>query len=113
MEIWISDDDNSWMFLVVMRWPVQTPANPSNTIVGRRRVGGVLGEGWASLVCGDIPHSLCEDTSVKDSGRCYASLSGENGLLWSNFHCGEPQTPDFGFVVVARTTGYGLGFPAF
>ncbi len=44
--------------------------NPSNTIVGRRRVGGVLGEGWASMVRGDIPHSLCGDTSAKDSGRC-------------------------------------------
>jgi hypothetical protein len=48
VEIWIlcnSNDDNSWMFLAVMRWPVQTPANPSNTIVGRRRVEGVSGEG--------------------------------------------------------------------
>jgi hypothetical protein len=32
-----------------------------------------------------------------------ASLSGENGLLWKNFHRREPQTPDFGFVVVGAT----------
>ena len=31
------------------------------------------------------------------------SLFGENGLLWSNFYRGEPQTPDFGFVVVGAT----------
>ncbi len=32
-----------------------------------------------------------------------ASLSGENGLLWSNLHRRESQTPDFGFVVVGAT----------
>jgi hypothetical protein len=96
-----SDDDDSWMFLVVTRWPVQTPANPSNTIVVENVSGGSRerdGCPWfaaISLTCcvGTIPLKTAED----------ASSSGENGLLWSNFHCGEPQTPDFGFVVVSAT----------
>ena len=42
---------------------------------------------------GTLPLKTAED----------ASSSGENGLLLSNFHCGEPQTSDFGFVVVSAT----------
>jgi hypothetical protein len=65
------------MILVVTRWPLQTPANPSNMIVGRRRVGGVLGEGWETWFVvislthcvGTLPLKTAED----------ASSSGENG----------------------------------
>ncbi len=96
-----SNDDNSWMFLVVTRWPVQTPANPSNTMVVEDMSGGSRerdGRPWFAAISltrrvGTIPLKTAED----------ASSSSENGLLWSNFHCGEPQTPNFGFVVVGAT----------
>ncbi len=95
------DNDDSWMFLVVTRWPVQMPANPSNTIVVEDMSGGSPerdGRPWFVVICltcrvGTILLKTAED----------ASSSSENGLLWSNFHCGEPQTPDFGFVVVGTT----------
>ncbi len=96
-----SDDDDSWMFLVVTRWPVQTPANPSSMIVVEDMSGGSQerdGRPWFTAISltrrvGTILLKTAED----------ASSSGENGLLWSNFHHGEPQTPDFGFVVVGST----------
>jgi hypothetical protein len=77
---------------------VQTPANPSNTIVGRERDGRPWFEA-ISLTCrvGTLPLKTAED----------ASSSGENCLLWSTFHRGEPQTPDFGFVVVGATDSPG------
>ncbi len=51
------------------------------------------GRPWFASLVGTLPLKTAED----------ASSSGENGLLWSNFHRGEPQTPDFGFVVVGAT----------
>jgi hypothetical protein len=96
-----SNNDNSWMFLVVRRWPVQTPASPFNKIVVEDMLGGSRdrdGCPWFAAISltrrvGTLPLKTAED----------ASSSGENGLLWSNFHRGEPQTPDFGFVVVGAT----------
>jgi hypothetical protein len=64
------DDDKELLICqVVMHWPLQMPANLSHTIVDRRHIGRVLGEGWASLVCCIFPHSLLGGTSADDSGR--------------------------------------------
>ena len=96
-----SDDDDSWMFLVVTRWPVQTPANPSNTIVVEDVSGGSRerdGHPWFT----GISLTRCVGTLLLKTAED-ASSSSENGLLWSNFHRGEPQTPDFCFVVVGAT----------
>ena len=44
-------------------------SKPLHTIGGTRGVGGVLGEGQASLVCCIVPHSLRGGTFADDSRR--------------------------------------------
>ncbi len=53
----------------------------------------------------DFPHPSRVGTLPRKTAEDESS-SGENDLLWSNLHRGEPQTPDFGFVVVTPPRHY-------
>ena len=83
---------------VVTRWPLQMPANPPYTTGGRRHVGEVLGEGWASSVCSDYPHLSRGGTSADDFDR-FLIVAVVNWCLWRNFYHGKLKTPDIGFKV--------------
>ena len=66
---WSDNHKQTVNFYVVTRWPLWTPMDPTHIIGGRRRVGGVLGEGRVSLVCPLCPHVLLGGTSADDGGR--------------------------------------------
>ena len=87
---------------VVMRWPTQTPMDPTHTIKGRGRVGGVLEEGRVSLVRRLCPHVSCGGTSADDSGRLIMMASFFGGL-WCIFYLGDCTNCDSGFVVACAS----------
>ena len=66
---WSDEDIKIVNISVVTRWPLRTPTDPTHTTGGRRRVGGVLGEGRVSLVRRLCPPVSRGGTSADDGGR--------------------------------------------